>query len=103
MIAVGVMSGTSLDGIDAACVEIEPDGDAYRIRVLDFATTAWDASLRARLLDALPPNPGNVAELARLKPRLLRLVGEAGRPAGARIVGHLGSCRWIRSATAGSG
>ena len=52
MIAAGVMSGTSLDGIDAACVEIEPDGNAYRIRVLDFATTAWDASLRARLLDA---------------------------------------------------
>ena len=92
MIAAGVMSGTSLDGIDAACVEIEPDGNAYRIRVLDFATTAWDASLRARVLDALPPNPGNIAELARLHAEAGRAFGLAARAiAGGRRLDYVAS------------
>ena len=92
MIAAGVMSGTSLDGIDAACVEIEPDGNAYRIRVLDFATTAWDASLRARVLDALPPNPGNIAELARLHAETGRAFGLAARAiAGGRRLDYVAS------------
>ena len=92
MIAAGVMSGTSLDGIDAACVEIEPDGNAYRIRVLDFATTAWDASLRARVLDALPPNPGNIAELARLHAEAGRAFVLAARAiAGGRRLDYVAS------------
>ncbi|MGR4064143.1 MAG: anhydro-N-acetylmuramic acid kinase [Vulcanimicrobiaceae bacterium] len=79
MIAAGLMSGTSLDGIDAVCVEIEPDGDAYRIRTLDFKTVPWEPALRARLLEALPPNRGTIAELARLNVDAGRALGLAAR------------------------
>lgn len=47
---VGLMSGTSADGIDAALVEVEGAGEATRVRLLAFATRPYDAALRARVL-----------------------------------------------------
>lgn len=45
---LGLVSGTSVDAIDAALIEVAADG---RPRVLATRATAWDASLRARILD----------------------------------------------------
>jgi anhydro-N-acetylmuramic acid kinase len=73
MIAVGLMSGTSLDGIDAALVRIRPKGDSYRIDLLNFATLPYEDDLLARLRGALPPNAGTVEEVAQLHHR----IGEA--------------------------
>lgn len=50
---VGLISGTSADGIDAALVEIQGPGDALDVRVLEFRTQPLDPALRARVL-ALP-------------------------------------------------
>ncbi len=50
MLAVGLMSGTSMDGIDAAL--IDTDGDAHVARIA-FATTPYDEALRARLRAAM--------------------------------------------------
>lgn len=47
-LAVGLMSGTSMDGIDAAL--IETDG-AARARSIASATTPYDPAFRARLAD----------------------------------------------------
>ncbi|MBV8724074.1 MAG: anhydro-N-acetylmuramic acid kinase [Candidatus Eremiobacteraeota bacterium] len=66
MIAVGIMSGTSLDGVDAALVEIMPSRCSYRIALLDFASRAYDAGVRAALQNVLPPNAGSVAAIAKL-------------------------------------
>ena len=41
----GVMSGTSLDGVDAAIVEFQ----SAAVRVLAFASVAFPADLRSRL------------------------------------------------------
>jgi anhydro-N-acetylmuramic acid kinase len=49
---VGLMSGTSADGIDAALVEIEGAGKTTRARLLAFTTHPFDAPLRARVLAA---------------------------------------------------
>jgi anhydro-N-acetylmuramic acid kinase len=60
---VGLISGTSADGIDAALVEVEGAGEAIGIRLVDFATHAYPAPLRARVLAA---GEASAAELLRL-------------------------------------
>ena len=47
---VGLISGTSADGIDAALVEIDGAGDTTRARLLEFRTRPFDPALRARIL-----------------------------------------------------
>lgn len=50
MLAVGLMSGTSMDGIDAAL--IDTDGDAA-VRRIAFTTTPYDEAFRGRLREAM--------------------------------------------------
>ena len=73
MKAIGLMSGTSLDGIDAALVEIVPQGRRYAIDVVRFVTTPFGSELRRALNAALPPNEGSVSLVAALH----RALGEA--------------------------
>jgi anhydro-N-acetylmuramic acid kinase len=49
MLAIGLMSGTSLDGIDAAL--IESDG-AARVRAIGFRGEPWSDAARAQLAEA---------------------------------------------------
>ncbi len=55
MIAVGLMSGTSLDGIDAALCRIVPRVDGYDVELLNFATTPFSNELADEIRAALPP------------------------------------------------
>lgn len=66
MIAIGLMSGTSLDGVDAVLVRIRPRGRTYAVDVLNFLTCPFDESLMRLLQAALPPNSGSVAGVAEL-------------------------------------
>ena len=66
MIGVGLMSGTSLDGIDAALVRILPKGASYRVDLLNFATVPFEPALLDALRAALPPNAGSVKSVADL-------------------------------------
>jgi anhydro-N-acetylmuramic acid kinase len=66
VIAVGLMSGTSLDGIDAALVRIRPKGSRYRVDLLNFVTRPFSAGIEKRLRALLPPASGSVEETARL-------------------------------------
>jgi anhydro-N-acetylmuramic acid kinase len=79
VIAVGLMSGTSLDGVDAALVRIEPRGRAFDLELLRFETVAFERDLARSLRDALPPSEGNVALAAALHGALGRAFGAAAR------------------------
>lgn len=64
MLAVGLMSGTSLDGIDAALVRLRPHASSYRIDVLNFLTLPFEDELLEKLRAILPPNDGTIAQAA---------------------------------------
>jgi anhydro-N-acetylmuramic acid kinase len=84
MRAIGLMSGTSLDGIDAALVEIVPQSDRYALELLRFQTLPFGTELRRALVAALPPNEGSVSLVAALH----RALGEAFAVAAAAIAGN---------------
>ncbi|MDA4893308.1 anhydro-N-acetylmuramic acid kinase [Streptomyces sp. MS2A] len=73
MRVLGLQSGTSHDGIDAAVVAFERDGTLLRGRVLHTTEIPYDPVLRRRLIAALPPNPTTLAEIAELD----TLIGQA--------------------------
>jgi anhydro-N-acetylmuramic acid kinase len=93
VIAIGLMSGTSLDGIDAALVEILPRQDGgYKLELLRFATTAFDAELLRSLRAVLPPNDGGVALVAALHRALGEAYAKAARAvAGKQTIGYVAS------------
>ena len=70
---IGLMSGTSLDGIDAAVLDVERHADTLDIGLLGHATAPFDAELRAGLEAALPPKHGSTRDVCALNAR----VGEA--------------------------
>ena len=74
-LVVGLMSGTSVDAIDAALIRIGPDSDPERRRIelVTQRETPFDPALRAAIFDLFPPNTGTIARLAQLDV----LIGEA--------------------------
>ncbi len=74
MMVIGVMSGSSLDGIDLACCELEMDHIGWSFQVVDAQTLPYPAALCQRLLLA---SGASAMELARLHRDLGRMIGEA--------------------------
>ncbi|MDP9017341.1 MAG: anhydro-N-acetylmuramic acid kinase, partial [Candidatus Eremiobacteraeota bacterium] len=90
MIAVGLMSGTSLDGIDAALVDIRPSGNGYAVELLDFAIVPFSRELANELPSALPPRDGSVPLVAKLQQQLGHAYADAAvRIAGAQPVSYV--------------
>ncbi len=75
MKVLGLISGTSADGIDAALCEIGEDADSSHVQLLAFECAAYAPALRERILDA-GAGRANTPEIARLN-------GEIGRAFGA--------------------
>ncbi|WP_235511434.1 anhydro-N-acetylmuramic acid kinase [Agromyces sp. Root81] len=73
MRVLGMISGTSHDGIDVAVVEFAERDGVLSGRVLHDATTSYTPALRERLIAALPPAPTTLAEICELD----TLIGQA--------------------------
>jgi anhydro-N-acetylmuramic acid kinase len=73
----GIMSGTSLDGIDVAIVET---GGRERVRMLGFQTTAYPAAMRRRLL-SVSNAATHAGEISRLHFELGELYARAANRA----------------------
>ncbi len=65
-LAVGLMSGTSADGIDAALVRIEGMGAEVSVTLLANDTLRYTPSVRQRLRGCMGPEAGNVREMTLL-------------------------------------
>ncbi len=96
MLIAGLMSGTSMDAIDAALVEIGPESgresgrDAaprtLRMRVRHFLMAPLDPTLRARVRDLLPPHQGSTAGVCEAN----MLLGEAFAAAALALLHEAG-------------
>jgi anhydro-N-acetylmuramic acid kinase len=65
-LVVGLMSGTSVDGIDAALVEITGHGDAATVKLLAFDSYPFPPELRARVFRLFNPREARVDAICQL-------------------------------------
>jgi anhydro-N-acetylmuramic acid kinase len=82
---LGCMSGTSVDGIDIACADLELDGDELGCDYRGLLSVPFDAALRDRIVAALPPGQPGAGELCQLHAEL----GDAYAAAFATAAGSL--------------
>lgn len=77
MIAIGLMSGTSLDGVDAALVRILPLKAGYSIDVLAFATEPYAPGELEAIRRIVPPCDGTTQQVAEAHAVLARAFARA--------------------------
>ena len=77
MIVVGLMSGTSADGIDAAVVELSGSPPALEWHLLTFVEIAHSPDSRAEIFDCFRPETGSVDRICRLNFALGRAFARA--------------------------
>lgn len=77
MLAVGLMSGTSLDGVDCALVEIEGVDRQTTVELREFMTYPMPAATKARILEACAPGGGDARLLCSLHAELGHLFSRA--------------------------
>jgi anhydro-N-acetylmuramic acid kinase len=88
VIVVGLMSGTSVDGIDAAVVEIERNDDAHalEVRLLGYTEREFDAALRERIFGLFSPEHSRIDEVCEVNV----LLGEAFAAAAQQVLRQVG-------------
>lgn len=66
MIVLGMLSGTSVDGLDVAAADLTLDGGVITLRPLGAIEYPWPDDIRARLLGILPPAATTAGEICAL-------------------------------------
>ncbi|MFD7309169.1 anhydro-N-acetylmuramic acid kinase [Promicromonospora sp. NPDC059942] len=82
---VGLMSGTSHDGVDAAACDLRLAGDTLTLTPLGHLSAPYPAALRSELMAALPPAATTAETLCRLDTG----VGQAFADVATRAVAEL--------------
>lgn len=94
---IGLMSGTSVDGVDAALVDISGQGPSIRVQLKAFCTVPFEPQVRERILRLAAGDVGGSREMCLLNALLgelfARACGEVCRKAGVseRSVDLVGS------------
>lgn len=89
MRVLGMISGTSFDGIDVAAADLTIDGDTVVLVPLGAHSTPYPSELRRQLVAAMPPNAVTAADLCMLD----TLIGKAFAEAAADAVVSLAEGR----------
>jgi anhydro-N-acetylmuramic acid kinase len=82
---IGMMSGTSFDGIDAAAADLELDGDRIVLRLLGGVSAPYPHELRARIAAALPPAATTFEEVCRLDTAIGQAFADVAAAANAQL------------------
>src|SRR5690554_5193915 len=77
ILAIGLMSGTSCDGIDASLVRITGDDVSLLVEELGFLTVAYEDAVRDRLLVLAKGSEGGSRELCLMDGLLGSLFADA--------------------------
>ncbi|MEI2401008.1 anhydro-N-acetylmuramic acid kinase, partial [Paenibacillus phytohabitans] len=86
-VVVGLMSGTSLDGIDAALVNIsESDNQKIQVKLIHFSTLPYTGSMRERILALCDPNRSRLEDISLSN----MLLGELFAKAAKKVVTEAG-------------
>ena len=76
-IVIGLMSGTSADGIDTALVRIKGNGLSTRARLLSFQVYPYPQGVREKILNIFSPKTGTVDKVCHLNFVLGELFAQA--------------------------
>ena len=63
---IGLMSGTSVDGIDAALVEIQGHGLGTQVELLAFYSHPFETEIRDRIFDLFQPETSRVDQICQM-------------------------------------
>ncbi|MFJ6168097.1 anhydro-N-acetylmuramic acid kinase [Micromonospora orduensis] len=77
MRVVGLMSGTSYDGVDVVAAEFDVEGDTLWLRPLGHRGLDYDEELRAEIAALLPPAATTIEAVCRLDNRLGEVFADA--------------------------
>lgn len=76
---IGLMSGTSADGIDACLAEIYGNGINTKINIIAFDTYPYDSNIRTAILETCSPETGTVDKICQLNFYLGKLLADAAK------------------------
>jgi anhydro-N-acetylmuramic acid kinase len=96
-LVIGLISGTSADGVDAALVHIEGGTRAIQLHLLAFHTLPFPAGMREAILAASDPRTGTVDLLCRLNVALGEVFAEAALEVSRRAGISIGEVALIGS------
>ena len=102
MLVIGLMSGTSADGIDAVLVRLEGPGAAPQWKLIAHAHRPFERTLREMIFAACSPKDSSVDQIARLNFALgeefalaaRQLEAELRLAARAELIGSHGQTLW---------
>jgi len=78
-LAIGLMSGTSLDGVDACLVEIKGYGVGTIVNLIDFISEEYSSDEKKRILMLCSPGTSNVEDICKTNIELGRKFGKAAK------------------------
>lgn len=79
-LVVGLMSGTSLDGIDAALVNIsEDEHQKIQVKLIHFSTLSYSETMRERILALCDPSKARLEDISITNMLLGELFAEAAK------------------------
>lgn len=76
-LVVGLMSGTSLDGVDAVLARLEGSGEEIAFEILGFDHRPWPDALRRLILANSSPERSTVFDISQLNVRIARAYAES--------------------------